>query len=241
TGAVPTVWIAVKELCEAEGWNISSLRTIAIGGSAAPKHLQLAYKNQFGVVMSHAWGMTEMTPLGTIGRLKSYMRDWPEGARYDVRARVGYPSVCVDIRVVDDAGQELPWDGTSMGELQVRGPGCGWIRRRSSTTSGPGSPSGRCRTRSRSSTRSPRRASASSTRRCCAGGTRTGRRGTLDATHRSADRGRAPVLTSRRRDGARACGGPDHWRQHRPRADGRATPGRAARQRLGAGPLHPRS
>src|SRR5207247_1824723 len=70
TGAVPTVWIAVKELCEAEGWNISSLRTIAIGGSAAPKHLQLAYKNQFGVVMSHAWGMTEMTPLGTIGRLK---------------------------------------------------------------------------------------------------------------------------------------------------------------------------
>src|SRR5205809_394721 len=124
TGAVPTVWIAVKDLCEKEGWNIASLRTIAIGGSAAPKHLQLAFKNQFGVVMSHAWGMTEMTPLGTIARLKSYMRGWSEDAQYDVRARVGYPSVGVDVRIVDDAGRELPWNATSMGELQVRGP---WV------------------------------------------------------------------------------------------------------------------
>src|SRR5213592_4105745 len=126
TGAVPTVWIAVKDLCETEGWNIASLRTIAIGGSAAPKHLQLAFKNQFGVVMSHAWGMTEMTPLGTIARLKSYMKGWAPDAQYDVRARVGYPSVGVDIRIVDDAGAELPWDGASMGELQVRGP---WVVR----------------------------------------------------------------------------------------------------------------
>ncbi len=124
TGAVPTIWIAVKDLCEKEGWNIASLRTIAIGGSAAPKHLQLAFKDQFGVVMSHAWGMTEMTPLGTIARLKSYMKGWSEDAQYDVRARVGYPSVGVDVRIVDDAGAELPWDGTSMGELQVRGP---WV------------------------------------------------------------------------------------------------------------------
>jgi len=124
TGAVPTIWIAVKDLCEKEGWNIASLRTIAIGGSAAPKHLQLAFKDQFGVVMSHAWGMTEMTPLGTIARLKSYMKGWSEDAQYDVRARVGYPSVGVDVRIVDDAGAELPWDRTSMGELQVRGP---WV------------------------------------------------------------------------------------------------------------------
>jgi fatty-acyl-CoA synthase len=124
TGAVPTVWIAVKELCEKEGWDISSLRTIAIGGSAAPKHLQMAYAKQFGVRMSHAWGMTEMTPLGTVTRLKSYMQDWTENQQYDVRARVGYPSVGVDARIVDDAGTELPWDGVSMGELQVRGP---WV------------------------------------------------------------------------------------------------------------------
>jgi acyl-CoA synthetase (AMP-forming)/AMP-acid ligase II len=124
TGAVPTVWIAVKELCEKEGWDISSLRTIAIGGSAAPKAMQLAYRRQFGVTMSHAWGMTEMTPLGTIARLKSYMRQWPEDAQYEVRARVGYPSVGVDARIVDEEGQELSWDGVSMGELQVRGP---WV------------------------------------------------------------------------------------------------------------------
>ena len=124
TGAVPTVWIAVKELCEKEGWDISSLRTIAIGGSAAPKSLQMAYEKQFGVRMSHAWGMTEMTPLGTVTRLKSYMKDWTEDQQYNVRARVGYPSVGVDARIVDDAGTELPWDGVSMGELQVRGP---WV------------------------------------------------------------------------------------------------------------------
>jgi fatty-acyl-CoA synthase len=124
TGAVPTVWIAIKELCEKEGWDIASLRSIAIGGSAAPKALQLAYRKQFGVTMCHAWGMTEMTPLGTVSRLKSYMRDWTEDQQYDVRARVGYPSVGVDARIVDEAGTELPWDGTSMGELQVRGP---WV------------------------------------------------------------------------------------------------------------------
>ncbi len=126
TGAVPTVWIAVKELCEKEGWDISSLRTIAIGGSAAPKAMQLAFRKQFGVTMSHAWGMTEMTPLGTISRIKSYMKQWPEDAQYEVRARVGYPSVGVDARIVDEAGRELPWDGVSMGELQVRGP---WVLR----------------------------------------------------------------------------------------------------------------
>jgi len=124
TGAVPTVWIAVKELCEKEGFDISSLRTIAIGGSAAPRSLQQAYAKNFGVQMSHAWGMTEMTPLGTVTRLKSYMGDWPEEKKYDVFARVGYPSVGVDVRIVDDAGTELAWDGESMGELQVRGP---WV------------------------------------------------------------------------------------------------------------------
>ena len=124
TGAVPTVWIAVKELCEKEGFDISSLRTIAIGGSAAPKSLQQAYAKNFGVQMSHAWGMTEMTPLGTVTRLKSYMGDWPEEKKYDVFARVGYPSVGVDARIVDDSGKELAWDGLGMGELQVRGP---WV------------------------------------------------------------------------------------------------------------------
>jgi fatty-acyl-CoA synthase len=123
-GAVPTVWIAVKELVEKEGYDISSIRCIPIGGSAAPRSLIEHYDKKIGASMTHAWGMTEMTPLGTMARLKSYMLDWPEDRQYAVRATQGYPSVGVDLRVVDEQGREQPWDGTSMGEIQVRGP---WI------------------------------------------------------------------------------------------------------------------
>jgi fatty-acyl-CoA synthase len=123
-GAVPTVWIAVKELCEREGFDISSIRCIPVGGSAAPRTLIEHYEKKFGASMMHAWGMTEMTPLGTLARLKSYMHDWPEEQRYAVRAKQGYVSVGVDLRIVDDQGREQPWDGASMGEIQVRGP---WI------------------------------------------------------------------------------------------------------------------
>jgi fatty-acyl-CoA synthase len=125
-GAVPTVWIAVKELVEQEGWDISSIRCIPIGGSAAPRSLLEHYDKQFGAAMMHAWGMTEMSPLGTLSRLKSYMREWSEDAQYAVRASQGYPAVGVDLRIVDDAGREQPWDGQAMGEIQVRGP---WIIR----------------------------------------------------------------------------------------------------------------
>ena len=124
-GAVPTVWIAVKELVEQEGYDISSIRCIPIGGSAAPRSL-LEHYDKHGASMMHAWGMTEMSPLGTISRLKSYMRDWPEDRQYAVRATQGYASVGVDLRIVDDAGREQPWDGQAMGEIQVRGP---WIIR----------------------------------------------------------------------------------------------------------------
>jgi fatty-acyl-CoA synthase len=125
-GAVPTVWIAVKELVEREGYDISSIRCIPIGGSAAPRSLLEHYDKHFGASMMHAWGMTEMSPLGTISRLKSYMRDWSDDEQYAVRATQGYASVGVDLRIVDDEGREQPWDGQAMGEIQVRGP---WIIR----------------------------------------------------------------------------------------------------------------
>ncbi|MBI4562542.1 MAG: AMP-binding protein, partial [Candidatus Rokubacteria bacterium] len=123
-GAVPTVWIAIKELVEKESFDLSSIRCIPIGGSAAPKSLLEVYEKKFGVTMTHAWGMTEMTPLGTISRLKSYMDGWPDDQRYAVRAKQGYASVGVELRAVDEEGNEVPWDGKSMGELQVRGP---WV------------------------------------------------------------------------------------------------------------------
>src|SRR5206468_1847164 len=115
------------------------------------------------------------------------------------------------------------------------------MRPRSSTTSGPRSPSGRCRTTSRSSTRCPRRASVSSTRKCCASATRAGSRGTPDALDRRAARGRAPVPPDGRRDRARPRGGRDHPVEHRTRAHGDAAAGAAAGQRLGAGPISPHS
>jgi fatty-acyl-CoA synthase len=125
-GAVPTVWIAIKELCEKEPFDFSSIRRIVVGGSAAPRSLIEAYEQQLGVHMTHAWGMTEMTPLGTVSRLKSYMEGWPADQRYAVRAKQGYAVLGVDLRAVDEEGREVPWDGTTMGELQVRGP---WVAR----------------------------------------------------------------------------------------------------------------
>jgi fatty-acyl-CoA synthase len=125
-GGVPTVWIGVKEVVEKEGVDLSSIRCLPIGGSAAPRSLLELYERKFGVTMTHAWGMTETTPLGTVSRLKSYMDGWPDGERYAVRAKQGYPVVGVDLRAVDEEGREVPWDGRTMGELQVRGP---WVVR----------------------------------------------------------------------------------------------------------------
>jgi fatty-acyl-CoA synthase len=123
-GAVPTVWIAVKELVEKEGYDISTIRCIPIGGSAAPRSLIEAFDKKFGATMMHAWGMTEMSPIGTLARLKSYMREWTEDDQYAVRAKQGYPVAGVELRIVNDEGREQPWDGVSMGEIQVRGP---WV------------------------------------------------------------------------------------------------------------------
>jgi fatty-acyl-CoA synthase len=124
-GAVPTIWIGVQALLDQEPhFDISSIRCIPIGGSAAPKSLLDSYEKKYGVRMTHAWGMTEMTPLGTVSRLKSYMETWPDEDRLAVRAKQGYASVGVEIRAVDEEGREVPWDGQTMGELQVRGP---WV------------------------------------------------------------------------------------------------------------------
>ena len=125
-GAVPTVWIAVKELVETEGYDLSSLRCIPCGGSAVPRSLMEYYDEKLGVPILQAWGMTETTPIGTIGRLKSEMRGLSDEHRYAVRAKQGYVAAGVDIRLVDEEGREQPWDGVSMGEIQVRGP---WVIR----------------------------------------------------------------------------------------------------------------
>ena len=124
-GAVPTVWIAIHAILEKEPqWDISSVRCIPIGGSAAPRSLLEIFDKKYGANMLHAWGMTEMTPLGTTCRLKSYMEALPDDERYAIKAKQGFAVAGVDLRIMDEAGREQPWDGKSVGEIQVRGP---WI------------------------------------------------------------------------------------------------------------------
>lgn len=126
TAGVPTIWIGLYALLERERYDLSSLRVMPVGGSAMPRSLIEAFEKRFGIRVVHAWGMTETTPLGTVANLKSYMEDWPEEERFAVRAKQGMPVVGVEIRAVDEQGREVPWDGKTMGELQVRGP---WVIR----------------------------------------------------------------------------------------------------------------
>jgi fatty-acyl-CoA synthase len=123
-GGVPTIWMGLLQVLEKQPYDISSLRLMPVGGSAAPQSMIERYEKQFGAYIAHAWGMTEMSPLGTVANLKSHMRDWPEEQRYKVRAKQGTTVPGVEARVVDIEGRELPWDGQSFGELQVRGP---WV------------------------------------------------------------------------------------------------------------------
>jgi fatty-acyl-CoA synthase len=123
-GGVPSIWVGILAELEKNKYDLSSLRAMLVGGSAVPRAMLEAYQKKHGVTILQAWGMTEMTPLGTVANLKSYMRDWSEEQQYDVRAKQGIPSAGVDIRAVDEDGKEVPWDGKTMGELEVRGP---WI------------------------------------------------------------------------------------------------------------------
>ena len=124
-GAVPTVWIAIQAILEKEPqWDISSIRCIPIGGSAAPKTLIEHFDKKYGAYMLHAWGMTEMSPLGSVCRPRSYTDSLPEEERYNIRAKQGAVVAGVDMRIVDEIGAVQPWDGKSVGEIQVRGP---WV------------------------------------------------------------------------------------------------------------------
>ena len=124
---VPTIWIGVLEHHRAHHPDLSSLRTVICGGSALPPALAEAFEKQVGVPILHAWGMTETSPMGTVSRLPVEAGEDPsaETRRYYSSSQ-GRPVAGVDLRVVDEAGAEVPWDGTTLGEIQVRGP---WIAR----------------------------------------------------------------------------------------------------------------
>ncbi len=120
---VPTIWMGV--LPELKGRDLSSLREILCGGSAVPRSLSEAYREQIGLPILQAWGMTETSPVATTGRVKSTLLDRSDDELADLRAAQGLPIPLVDLRIVDPGSdEELPWDGEARGELQARGP---WI------------------------------------------------------------------------------------------------------------------
>jgi len=123
---VPTIWNGLYHELQAHSRDLSSMRALVVGGAAMPRSLTKAYESELGVNVLHAWGMTEMSPLGTVSRLSSAHQELDREAQWDVKARQGYPLLGVELRIVDEVGTELPWDGHTMGELQVRGP---WIIR----------------------------------------------------------------------------------------------------------------
>ena len=124
TGGVPTLWLGILNLLETEKFDLSSLRSMVVGGSAAPQSMIEAFQKRHNIRVVHAWGMTETSPLGTVCNLKREMLDLPEEDQYRIRAKQGIASPGVELRAMDEDGKEVPWDGQSMGELQVRGP---WI------------------------------------------------------------------------------------------------------------------
>jgi len=120
---VPTIWIGSLPLLQAGKFDISSTTRIVVGGSAAPRSLIAAY-DKLGLNILHAWGMTELTPIGTVARLRSELVAADASTQLDYRARQGVSAPGVELRVLDDSGADVPWDGKTMGELVARGP---WV------------------------------------------------------------------------------------------------------------------
>ncbi len=123
-GAVPTIWMDLLAYADEHKPDFSSLRVVPCGGAAVPLTLMQGFEERHGVTMVQCWGMTEMSPLGSCAREPAGVVG-PE--RWDYRATAGKLAPLVDARIIDDSGAELPWDGVSPGELQVRGP---WVASR---------------------------------------------------------------------------------------------------------------
>jgi fatty-acyl-CoA synthase len=126
SAGVPTVWLTMIEYVERTGETLGDLKQVTIGGSAAPRAM-IDWFRKRGIDIGHAWGMTETSPIGTC---RSKPADWDsrsDGEQLDLIAKQGKAPFGVELRVVDDDGDELPRDGVSSGRLQCRGP---WVVKR---------------------------------------------------------------------------------------------------------------
>ncbi|MGD9644506.1 MAG: long-chain fatty acid--CoA ligase [Pirellulales bacterium] len=125
TAGVPTIWMGIlQHLDQHPGkFDLSSLRALLVGGSAAPISMIRGFQERHGLRVLHAWGMTELCPLGTVAQLSTAMRSACDDDQYAYRAKQGRPVPLVEIRARGENGL-VPWDGRAVGELEVRGP---WI------------------------------------------------------------------------------------------------------------------
>jgi fatty-acyl-CoA synthase len=124
TGGVPTLWMTLYSYLQSNPRDISSLRMIVVGGSAMPREFIELYATVYGVNVVCLWGMTETTPVATFMHVKQVVRDRSGSERFDLLARHGMAAPGVELRIIDENAQEIPWDGVTMGEWQVRGP---WV------------------------------------------------------------------------------------------------------------------
>jgi fatty-acyl-CoA synthase len=122
TAAVPTVWLMLLQYLEETGKMLPHLNKVVIGGSACPRAMTEKFERHYGVEVIHAWGMTEMSPLGTLGTIKPEYAGLDGDALLDIKQKQGYSPFGVEMKVTDDENNELPWDGKTFGRLKVRGP-----------------------------------------------------------------------------------------------------------------------
>ncbi len=121
---VPTVWLALLQYCRQAGKRLDNLRHTVAGGAAVPRSMIEEFRDEHGVEVRQGWGMTEMSPLGVVNTVKAGLEHLSDDEQLDLAAKAGRGIFGCEMRIVDDAGAELPWDGEAYGALQVRGP---WV------------------------------------------------------------------------------------------------------------------
>ena len=122
TAAVPTVWLMLLAYLEETGKELPYLNRVVIGGSAAPRAMIEKFQDNYNVDVVHAWGMTEMSPLGTLGSIKPEYSSLNGAEKLDLQEKQGYAPFGVEMKITDDDNNDLPWDGKTFGKLKVRGP-----------------------------------------------------------------------------------------------------------------------
>ena len=121
TAAVPTIWLMLLTHMEANNLKLSTLRRVLIGGSACPRAMIEKFEKNYGVTVAHAWGMTEMNPIGSICAIKPDYDANDYEKLLDVKSKQGAAPFTVEMKIVDDSEKELPWDGKTVRPAQGEG------------------------------------------------------------------------------------------------------------------------